>query len=269
MTIKKSLFYIVTLSISIFCISCGGANKFTNMVYMADSVKAAQLESAPFEHRMDAGDRIQILVTALNSEAAMSFNLTPILNTAAVGSTLTNTNNIASTGYLVDSEGDIQFPQIGKISVKDKTVQEVSEHIRDILTQYLKEPVVIVNITNFKVNVLGEVARPGSLIVPDGRITILEALSQCGDLTVYGKRENVLVVREKNGKREFGKVNLTSKSLFESSYYNLEKGDVVYVEMNKNRLFASDADEARKLRFVSLLLTSITAIGIIINALNK
>lgn len=238
------------------------------MVYLADSVRESQKNTVQFDYRLKAGDRIQILVTALNAEAAMAYNLTPVLNTAAIGN-MTNTNNIASTGYLVDNAGNIQFPQLGAISVKDKTTSEVSIQIQDLLKTYLKEPVVIINVTNYKVNIMGEVMRPGTIIVPDGKITILEAISQSGDLTIYGKRENVLVVREKNGKRDFGKVNLTSNTLFESPYYYLEQGDVVYVEMTKNKLLLNDADEARKLRIASILLSGITAIGIIINAINR
>jgi polysaccharide export outer membrane protein len=238
------------------------------MVYLADSVRESQKNTVQFDYRLKAGDRIQILVTALNAEAAMAYNLTPVLNTAAIGN-MTNTNNIASTGYLVDNAGNIQFPQLGAISVKDKTTSEVSIQIQDLLKTYLKEPVVIINVTNYKVNVMGEVARPGTIIVPDGKITILEAISQSGDLTIYGKRDNVLVVREKNGKRDFGKVDLTSNNLFESPYYYLEQGDVVYIEMTKNKLLLNDADEARKLRIASILLSAVTAIGIIINAINR
>lgn len=268
MTIKNRFSFLFLVAVMALCASCSSTNKFGPMVYLADSVKESQKTSIQFNHLLKPGDRIQILVTALNQEAAMAYNVTPILNTAAIGN-ITNTNNIASTGYLIDNDGNIQFPQLGSISVKDKTTPEVSKYLQDLLKTYLKDPVVIINVTNYKVNVLGEVARPGTIIVPDGKITILEAISQSGDLTVYGKRENILVVREINGKREFGKVNLTSNNLFESPYYFLEQGDVVYVEMTKNKLLLTDADEARKLRIASILLSGITAVGIIINALNK
>ena len=237
------------------------------MVYLADSVKASQRITSMYEHILQPGDRIQVLVTALNPEAALAFNIAPLITVLNRSNTeYSQGSNIASNGYLIDLDGTIQFPQLGKLEVKGLTTNAVSKMIQQKLLQFLKEPVVLVNISNFRVNVVGEVNRPGTITVPDGKITILEALSQSGDLTIFGRRENILVVREKNGKREFGQLNLTSNSLFDSPYYYLEQGDVVYVEMKKDKLVLNDAVEARNYRIFSLVLAALSAAGIILSA---
>lgn len=266
MTIKRFLFCPILAAIVFLTSSCGSSNKFQSMVYLADSVKESQKVVSNFEYLLQPGDRIQILVTALNLEAVQAFNIAPLVTTLGkYGEPATS--DIASSGYFIEQDGTIQFPQIGKITVKGMTTNAVAKMIQSKLLEFLKEPVVLVNISNFKVNVVGEVNRPGSISVPNGKITILEAISQSGDLTLYGRRENILVIREKNGKRAFGQLNLSSNSIFESPYYFLEQGDVVYVEMKKDKLLLNDATEARNFRIASLLLTAVSAIGIILNAI--
>lgn len=239
------------------------------MVYLADSIRESQKITGNYEYLLQPGDRVQILVTALNPLAAQAFNITVPVTTVTSGvmAEPSFSGNSASSGYLIDKDGTIQFPQIGTLLVKRLTTDSVSRLIQEKLLQYLKEPVVIVNISNFKVNILGEVAKPGTIIVPDGKITILQAISQCGDLTIFGRRENITVIREKNGRRTFGKLDLTSNGIFESPYYFLEQGDVVYVEMNKDKLLLNDATEARNFRIYSLILAAISALGIIATVL--
>jgi polysaccharide export outer membrane protein len=251
----------LTVLAIVFLSSCGPTHTFKNMNYLADSVTEAEKTVQPnSEILLQPGDRISILVSALNPVAAQAFNLGSTAATeAAAGST------VSSPGYLVGSDGTIQFPQLGKIVVKGKTTEEIGDTIQTGLTKFLKEPVVYVSLVNFKVNVLGEVNKPGTIVVPDGKITILEAISESGDLTINGLRENVMVVRESEGKREFGTVNLASNKLFNSPYFYLKQGDVVYVAMNENKLLSSDAQQLRRYRVTSLVLAAVSVAVLLIN----
>ena len=145
---------------------------------------------------------------------------------------------------------EIVFPILGKIKVGGLTTQEVSKIIEDKLISggYVTDPVVTVKLLNYKVYVMGEVARPGVVNVANEKMTLLEALAASGDLTIYGKRENVTVIREKDGKREVGTVDLTSKDVFTSPFYYLQQDDIVYVEPNKLR----KRQGTRDLTFISV-----------------
>ena len=232
------------------------------MTYFADSVKASQqIVAKKPDYKLQPGDRLNIVVNALNQQAAQEFNQLPV-------SASSNTENATpSGGYLVDDDGNIVFPQIGALHVAGITTKKLADNLRDSLLNYLKQPLVTINILNFKVNILGEVNRPGPIVVPDGKMSVLEAISQSGDLTIYGKRENILLIREQNGKREFAKLDLTSNDIFDSPYFYLQQGDIIYVEMNKNKMVLSDASETRKFRITSILLAAVTAGAILFNSL--
>lgn len=256
----RNLFFFLVAS-AVLC-SCSSSKNFKNMVYLTDSISQSQrVVSVQEESKIQPGDRLEIAITALNPQAAMVYNMLPAITQDAT------TGAPAKGGYLVDQTGNIQFPQLGNIAVSNLTRLEIAEKIKVELAKYIKEPSVSVNIINFKINVLGEVSRPGSILVPDGKITILEALGESGDLTIYGRRENILIIREKDGKREFGRIDLTSNQVFTSPYFNLRQGDVVYVEMKKNKAIVSDAEANNNFRLASLVLTAITAIAVVINVL--
>ncbi len=246
--------------------SCTVSKNFKHYVYLSDSVKSNHLSVVlPKTPKLRVGDRIQITVTALNSTAAQAFNQGggQLVGGITSGGSVGTSVNSGLVGYLINSNGSIQFPQIGGLHVLDLTTDSVERMIETKLLQFLKEPVVSVSQLNFNINVLGEVSRPGVINVQDGKISILEAISRCGDLTLMGKRENVLVVREKNGKREFGRLDLTSNNLFNSPYYYLEQGDLIYVDVNENKLLGADVLQNKRITIVSFVLGIITSILII------
>lgn len=148
-------------------------------------------------------------------------------------------------GYLVDADGNIEFPVIGTVEVAGMTIIDVEEKIAEEVAAFLKDPVVSVRFVNFKVSVLGEVARPGIVEMDGERLTILEALTSVGDLTLYGDRENILIIREDNGQREYARVNLRSSEIFTSPYYYLKQNDVIYVEPLKQKAYIA-ADRSRQ-----------------------
>ena len=143
--------------------------------------------------------------------------------------------------YLVNIDGELNFPVLGKIKVEGFTNKEITDLLTKRLSDYIKNPVVNVRLINFKVSVLGEVGRPGTYPVTNERISIIEAISLARDLTIQGKRANVLLVREEHGKRVFVNIDLTNKKLFNSPYYYLAQNDVVYVAPNKAKMNASAA----------------------------
>ena len=143
-------------------------------------------------------------------------------------------------GFLVDNDGYIQYPRIGKIKAEGLTKPQLSEEIKKKLTGPLSNPSVIIRLANFKVTMLGEVSRPGPITLPSEKVTILEAIGLAGDVNIYGKKNDVVVLREVNGAVEHGKIDLSSKKLFESPYYFLRQNDVVLVNPNNNKERLSD-----------------------------
>ena len=179
--------------------------------------------------KVQKDDLLQIYIFAQNAEVAKPFNMM-----AMVSEMGTTSSNPEQTAYLVDAKGCIDLPLLGRMSVAGMTTEEIKEKIsRKLVTRNLiKEPVVMVRIQNFKVSVLGEVKAPGVVDVKGERITVLEALSKAGDLTIQGRRDHVAVIREVDGKRTVNYLDLKSKDIFDSPYYYLKQNDVVYVEPN-------------------------------------
>ena len=132
-------------------------------------------------------------------------------------------------GYTVNPEGNIDFPTLGTLHIAGMTRNEVADMIKGMLTQYMPDPIVTINFLNFNITVIGEVEKPGNFRITGDRVSILEALGMAGDMTEFGDRENVVVIRETDGVREIGRLNIKSKKIFESPYYYLQQNDVVYV----------------------------------------
>jgi polysaccharide biosynthesis/export protein len=167
-------------------------------------------------------DILGINVSSLNADASAAFNSNP--------------ENNPNTGYVVNQKGEIKLPMVGVVKVGGLTTDELRTQLQRSMLTYLREPTVNVRILNFKISVLGDVARPNVYAVPPGeRITIPEALSLAGDLNITGLRE-VLLIREINGRREFVPIDLKSKALFDSPYYYMKNNDMIYVDPHKTKL---------------------------------
>lgn len=165
-----------------------------------------------------------------------------------------------SSGFLVDSEGFIDFPTLGRIKVAGLTVEEIKAEVQRLLQPYFKQvPIVNVRLTNFKINVNGEVNNPGTFQVYNDRVTLIEALSLAGDFTSYSRRDSILIIREKAGMRSFGYVNFNSSDVFNSPYFYLQQNDVVYVRPEKSKTSTLRDPASRYLPWVTSIV-SITAI---------
>ena len=192
----------------------------------------------PYTPSIKKSDVLSVQVSSLNAEASTYFNPASVAETSpqlATNSTLTRTS-----GYLVDANGNIELPLVGQVSVAGLTNAAAADLIKTKLKVYLKEPTVTVRNLNFRISVLGEVARPSLFTIPNEQVTLPEALGLAGDLTIYGRRDNVLVIREEGGKRIFARVNLTQRNAFKSPFYSLHPNDVVYVEPGKARATTVD-----------------------------
>jgi polysaccharide export outer membrane protein len=213
-----------------------------DIVYFQDVYEYAGHDIAPYEVYIHPDDLLAIMVNSQVTEAALPFNL-PITSYYVGGDVYSGQQRLL--GYLVDKEGNIDFPVIGKIHVEGLTRNQLREHIKETLIKegYLNDPIVTVNFLNFKVSVQGEVNRPGTFYISSERITLLEALSMAGDLTIYGRRDRVVVIREVEGRRYLTRHDLTTADLFASPFYYLQQNDMVYVEPNKRRIQQSNINQ--------------------------
>ena len=212
-----------------FLASCSAPKE---VLYLQDiaSIKEENIDKN-YEVIIHKDDLLAILVNSKDPELALPFNM-PVV-TYQIGAQTTAQQRLL--GYLVDQNGDIDFPILGKIHVEGLTRMQVTELIKQKLMSedLIKDPIVTVQFLNFKVSVMGEVTRPGTFDISGDRITLLEALSMAGDLTIYGRRDRVAVIREKDGKRRILYHDLRSSDIFQSACYYLQQNDIVYVEPNK------------------------------------
>lgn len=227
--------FLWVMAIVFLVTSCKTKEKSSELNYMQNveqTATAASIHSAT--STIQPGDQLVIFVSAKDMEVVKPFNQNYYSGQSAVTSNMTNTNS-TEKGYMVDSAGNIDFPVLGKISTTGKSVEDVKNQLVGDISKYVKNPNVSVRLGNFKVTVLGEVARPGQYAVPETNPTILSALGLAGDLTMYGKRDDVLLVRNENGQISKARINLMDTNIVQSPYFQLKQNDVIYVSSNENK----------------------------------
>jgi polysaccharide export outer membrane protein len=196
---------------------------------------------ARYSARICPDDQLGIIVSSKNLAAVAPYNLpavsfmSPSTLTTVSGRENTPVMPSANQPYLVDSEGYIQFPVLGRIKLGGLTKKEAVKLLETLISEDVKEPIVTIQHMNFKVSVLGEVLRPGPFFLTNDRISILDAVALAGDLTIYGQRENVLLIRDNNGQKVFHYFDLTKSDIFKSPFFYLQQNDVIYIEPNKSR----------------------------------
>lgn len=198
-------------------------------------------------------DILSITVSSLNPKATEMFNMSNLKDTES--STSSGKINRAS-GFLVDDDGYISFPVLGKIKAAGKTKNALQEEITQELInrKLLLEPIVAIRYLNFRVSVLGEVKDPSVLTIPSEKVTLMEALSLAGDLTIYAKRENVLLIREEGNVKKLRRIDLTTDSIFTSPYYYLKPNDIIYVQPNKSKI----ASTSRISQWLPIIISSLS-----------
>jgi polysaccharide export outer membrane protein len=206
------------------------------MVYLQDTETAVvkQDSTQAYAPKLRPDDLLQIQVGGQDMEALAPFQFYVLEGGQGGGQGM---QAMTSVFYLIDPNGNINFPVLGFVRVAGLTRLEATVKMQELLSSYVTDPVVNIQIKNFKVSILGDVSRPGTYTLPSDRVTILEALSMAGDLKLSGIRQNILLVREQDGKRIEYRIDLTQKDLYKSPAYYLVQNDVIYVEPNKGARF--------------------------------
>ncbi len=231
-----------------FMVSCASKK---DVVYFQDATNfETSVQDNNFVPKFKVDDIISIYVSTLNAEASAPFNLYRGVQEGGI--------RAEQVDYIVDKDGEIEFPVLGKLKVAGLSAEELRVLLRNELADYLKDPIINIRLKNFTVTILGEVNRPGTYPVNGEQITILEALGLAGDVGLKGIRDNILVIRDFNGTKVYNRIDLTSKNALDSPVYYLTQNDVVYVEPNKSAVTATSLDNRATIAvsIASILITS-------------
>lgn len=257
---------LLPLLVSFYFISCGTQQKLPAYLQNYSDTSGKQAVKTP-DLQIQKNDMLSIQVYSASTKPEISdalYNMpvsSPAASQGSAGGTVS-----AAPGYLVDNTGNIEYPRVGVLHVEGLTKSELADLIKRKINEkdsVLTNPSVIVRFQNLKITVLGEVKKPGMISFPGERMTILEALGLAGDVDIYGMKDKIKVIREVNGQRETGTIDLSDKKLFDSPYYNLVQNDVVLVEPAASK--AKKADQEVTLRQAGFIISVITAIAVVAN----
>ncbi|MGN7864972.1 polysaccharide biosynthesis/export family protein [Chryseobacterium sp. 22458] len=268
---------ILAISLALMLVSCKvNQSKPNDLNYMQNIEKVAIAASEKnSKSTIQSGDQLIIMITAKDMDVVKPFNQNYssselVQTNTLAGSNMPNQGTTILSGptYIVDSNGNIDFPVLGKLNTSDKTLVDFKDEVREKLTQYIINPTVNVRLANFKVTILGEVNRQGDYTLANGQGTILNALGLAGDLTSYGKREDVLVIRTENGNITHGRINLQDANLINSPYYNLKQGDAIIVSSNNTKDVIAKQNPNTGLILTGISI-AVTAIAVVVSLFKK
>lgn len=222
-----------------------------------------------YEVKIEPTDELWITVNSSNPEATAMYNV-PASNPAMRDDILGQTTPKQQT-FTVDTEGNIFYPGVGKIHVAGMTVDQLRDYITKEVSKEVKDPIVLVQMINYRINIAGEVAHPGSIYVTSPRFSVLDAISQAGDLTQYGERNNVLLIREENGERKHIRLNLNSPDILSSPYFFMKQNDYIYVQPNNIRKDNSEYNQfnSYRLSVISTIVSGSASVISLIIALTR
>lgn len=260
--LKYSLYILCILVMMLFVTSCGNVK---NLQYMQGSFDTAKLSAYTIpDPIIQKGDLIGITVFSDNPTATVIYNQSLITNSLVSSNTLPSAS---VPGYLVDNDGDIQFQGVGKLHIEGLTRAGLSQLLNTKLKDtLLTNPYYNIRFLNYKITIIGDVARPSVYTVPSEKVNILEALSLAGDLNITARRDNVRVIREENGKRTFGIIDLRQPDIFNNTFYNLHQNDIVYVDFTKQKAASSDQTTIRN---ITIATSIVSTIAIIISVIRR
>jgi polysaccharide export outer membrane protein len=254
---KAVLFYLL-VSLLLFS-SCTNTKEFVYFNNVQDTVYSSNFNTASYV--IKPNDILSISISSLNNEASAIFNPDNVQNPGR-STTVTGTQTEAG-GYLVSTSGAIQLPLLGKIQAAGITKEELKNTITNLILskKLLIDPIVEIRFLNYEVTVIGEVAHPTVITVPSEKISLLKALGLAGDLTIYGRRDNVLLIREENGKKRTRHIDLTSSNFLNSPYYYLQPNDVVYITPNKAKI----ATASNTSQYLPIVLSGLSVVVIVLD----
>lgn len=243
-------FFLVILSVCLlFFVSCTSTKNISYFQSQQDTTFASTIGTieAPFQKN----DILNITITSLSKTASADFN----------------SNDINVKGYLINSDGNIVLPTLGSVAAAGLTKKQLKENITKAIlaTKLLLEPIVEIRHLNFEVTVLGEVTNPSVINVPSEQISLVKALGLAGDLTIYGKRDNILLIREEGGKRTTRHININALDFLNSPYYYLRPNDVIYVEPNKAKI----ATTSRSQQIIPVVLSGVSILALVLDRVIK
>lgn len=264
MRIKQIVFALCAAALLSSC-----TTKRTPLTYFTDIDTKEQVTFSPeaYQPHIEADDELYILVSSESPQATAAYNL-PLTNPAKNNGLLQVTSPSQLT-YIVDAKGNINMPMLGSIHVAGMTTDQLAKTIEQKIAADVEDPLVVVKLVNFKVDVAGEVKNPGPIKVPTERFSVLDALTAAGDLTEYGERSNVLVIREENGKRVSHRIDLNSADALTSPCFFLKQNDYVYVQPNSIRSDNSkyNQNNAYKVTVISTIVSAASVIASLVIAL--
>jgi polysaccharide export outer membrane protein len=238
--------------------SCGSTQ---NVVYLSNldtAAKYQQIAKAAFKQPLILTDDVlSITIQTQDVTDPSAFNQTSSKSSVEGAD---SEKNAAMTGFLVDGDGNVEIPIIGAIKVAGLTTSQAKVLVKEKASKYYKDPTVQVRFANYKITILGEVAKPASYAVPNEKITVFDAISLAGDLTIYGKRENVMLMRDNGDKKDIVRLNLNSSDVIASPYYYLQQNDVIYVEPSKAKAAANDSQKVQLTTIAISVLTLLVTI---------
>lgn len=249
-------FVLVSLILVVFS-SCINTRKAK---YFPDAANGTIATNTPIpESVIQKNDILSINISSMNPDASAFLNQAPVAGNQEGG--ITSSTLGGSVGYLVSSDGNIQLPILGNIKAEGSTKNQLKDKISSLILEkkLLVDPIITIRFMNFRVTVLGEVNRPSVVSVPNEKISLLEAIGLAGDITIFGKKENVMVIREENNRKTIQRINLNSNDLFTSPYYYLRSNDIVYVEPSKARV----ASAGRSNQWLPILFSGLSLAAIV------
>lgn len=248
--------------LTITLIGCNSSKKLTQeSIYFKDiSDSLLSRQAIEYEPVLQKGDILSIAVITPNENSSKLFNRP----NSAEGSDA-NIAGGSAGGYLIDENGNVSIPFVGSIKAAGLSRKDFTANLTERLKQYVEAPSVTVRLINYRITVLGEVAKPGTYTIPSERVSILDAIGLAGDLTIYGKRSNIRVIRQTDSARQTGTIDINKGDIFGSPFYYLRQNDVVYVEMNSRKIPSTDQST---LRGLGVALGVVSALGVIVSTIN-
>ncbi len=243
------------------CVSCTSSKRIAYFQDISDSLtsRARLLQTTPFQEPVILpDDRLHITLRNINALDYSGF--TGVTDSASPESGVSSASE-----FLVDHNGRITIPLIGSVNLSGLTTAAAKDTVQSRFAHFFNEPVVSLHIANFTITVLGEVSRPSTYLVAKEKISVLDALGMAGDMTIYGKRENVLLIRNSSADKEAIRLDLSSSSIMRSPYFYLKQGDVLYVEPNKSKMNALDATKTRN---YALMASGLSVLIVLVSRLN-
>lgn len=245
--------------------SCKSSKKLTKEAIYFREISDSMLQHAAeqYEPVLQKGDILSIIVITPNEASAKLFNQ-PNATESAISPSASGGAG-GSSGYLIDEQGNISLPYVGRVKAAGLSRSQLTEQLETKLKQFIDAASVTVRLNNYRVTILGEVARPGTYSIPSERVTILDAIGLAGDLTMFGKRNNIRIIRQTDSVKQTGTIDINKGDIFNSPFYYLRQNDIVYVEMTPNKVISSDQSS---LRTFGIVVGAISALGIIVSTIN-